>query len=47
MPAALILGFWFDFGGPGIWWGLATGLAVAAVLLNVRFFRSIRDLAFS
>lgn len=47
MPAALILGFWFDLGGPGIWWGLAIGLAVAAVLLNVRFFRSIRDLAFS
>jgi putative efflux protein, MATE family len=47
LPAALILGFWADLGGKGIWWGLAIGLAVAAVLLNVRFFRSVRQLAFS
>jgi MATE family multidrug resistance protein len=38
-PAAWLIGFPLGFGGPGIWAGLAIGLAVAALLLNVRFFR--------
>lgn len=37
MPAAWLLGFRAGLGGPGIWIGLATGLALAAILLNVRF----------
>lgn len=47
MPAALFLGFGAGFGGQGIWWGLAIGLAGAAFLLNYRFFRSERDLSFA
>lgn len=38
-PAAWLIGFPLGFGGPGIWAGLAIGLAVAALLLNARFFR--------
>jgi MATE family multidrug resistance protein len=38
-PAALVLGEYFGFRGPGVWAGLAIGLAFAAVLLTVRFFR--------
>lgn len=36
-PIAYLLGFTFGFGGVGVWAGLATGLAFAAVLMNVRF----------
>ena len=36
-PLAVALGFGFDGGAEGIWIGLAAGLAVAAVLLNLRF----------
>ena len=36
-PLAVALGFGFDGGAVGIWVGLAAGLAVAAVLLNLRF----------
>jgi len=39
VPAAYILGFTLDFGGPGVWSGLAIGLAVAAVLMNWRYFK--------
>ena len=42
LSAAYGLGFGLGYGGPGIWAGLAIGLGVAAVLLNVRFAR--RDL---
>ena len=42
LPAAYILGFTLDWGGVGVWSGLVIGLAVAAVLLNHRFwFRSV------
>lgn len=37
-PLAVALGFGFDGGAEGIWIGLAAGLAVAAVLLNLRFY---------
>ena len=39
VPAAYVLGFVMDFGGQGIWSGLAIGLAVAAILMNWRYFR--------
>jgi MATE family multidrug resistance protein len=42
MPAAYLLGFAAGFGGIGIWWGLALGLMVAAVLMNHRFLRRER-----
>ena len=38
VPAAYIFGFVLDFGGQGIWSGLALGLAVAAILMNWRYF---------
>jgi MATE family multidrug resistance protein len=37
-PVAWLLGFPAHLGAPGIWWGLALGLAVAAVLLTTRFW---------
>jgi MATE family multidrug resistance protein len=42
MPAAYLLGFPAGFGGVGIWWGLALGLAAAAILMNRRFVRRER-----
>lgn len=38
-PAAWLLGFATPLGGVGVWAGLSIGLGVAAILLNVRFFR--------
>ena len=38
-PAALILGEYAGFRGPGVWAGLAIGLAFASILLTWRFFR--------
>ena len=38
-PAAYVLGFVLDYGGQGVWGGLAIGLATAAVLMNWRYFR--------
>lgn len=38
-PVAWVLGFPMGWGPTGIWWGLAVGLAAAAVVLNVRFWR--------
>ncbi len=38
MPASYLLGFGLGWGGVGIWLGLASGLAVAAVLLMLRFW---------
>lgn len=38
VPSAYIFGFVFDFGGQGVWAGLATGLSVAAILMNWRYF---------
>lgn len=37
-PLAIAVGFGFATGAVGIWVGLASGLAVAAVLLNLRFY---------
>lgn len=41
-PAAYALGFPLGLGGPGIWLGLTFGLAVAAGLLNLRFWRGAK-----
>lgn len=41
-PVAWTLGFPLAYGPEGIWWGLATGLAMAAVLLGTRFHRMSR-----
>lgn len=37
-PVSYVLGFVAGWGGVGIWIGLAIGLAVAAVLLSIRFW---------
>ena len=37
LPTAYIFGFVLDWKGEGIWLGLATGLAVTAVALTIRF----------
>jgi len=36
LSAAYVFGFVMDLGGVGIWSGLALGLGVAALLLNIR-----------
>lgn len=38
IPGSYLFGFVLDLGGVGIWLGLVIGLAVAAVLLSVRFW---------
>ena len=35
-----MFGFVLGWGGAGVWLGLVSGLAVAAVLLNLRFWFS-------
>ncbi len=42
LPVAYLLGIRLGFGPAGIWGGLAAGLAVAAVLLGIRFLRLTR-----
>lgn len=37
LGSGIPLAFWFDFGGIGLWWGLAIGLAVSASLLFLRW----------
>ncbi|NNF04304.1 MAG: MATE family efflux transporter [Rhodothermales bacterium] len=37
LTGAWLLGFVFDLGEVGLWWGLVLGLAAAAVLLSFRF----------
>jgi len=39
LAVAIVLGFRLHWGGLGIWIGLATGLAVVAVLMLVRWVR--------
>jgi len=39
VPVAALLGFPLGLEGPGLWWGLALGLAVAAIWLTLRFAR--------
>ncbi|MEN9232417.1 MAG: MATE family efflux transporter [Thermostichus sp. DG02_5_bins_236] len=42
LPTGYWLGFGLGMGGFGLWWGLAIGLTVAAVILTVRFARLTR-----
>jgi MATE family multidrug resistance protein len=39
LPMGYLLGIRWGYGPSGIWWGLAAGLAVAAVMLGFRFVR--------
>ena len=41
VPAAYVMCFVLGWGGIGVWGGLALGLAVAAILLNWRFWRTV------
>ena len=38
MPCSYVLGFVLGGGGIGVWSGLVTGLGIAAILLNIRFW---------
>jgi MATE family multidrug resistance protein len=42
LPTGYGLGFGVGMGGFGLWWGLAIGLTVAAVILTLRFARLTR-----
>jgi MATE family multidrug resistance protein len=37
LPSSYYLGIYLDFGAPGVWVGLALGLAVVCFLLSLRF----------
>lgn len=37
LPLGYALGFWFDFGAAGIWYGLLIGLTITGLLLLFRF----------
>lgn len=37
-PLGWVLCFYFGIGAVGIWWGLAAGIATAAILLTLRFY---------
>jgi multidrug resistance protein, MATE family len=39
LPVSAALGLWLDVGPPGIWWGLALGIGVVAILLTHRIRR--------
>jgi MATE family multidrug resistance protein len=39
IPGGYLLGFVFGYGATGLWWGLALGLSVTAVMLAWRFWR--------
>lgn len=41
VPMSYLLGFTLGFGGMGVWGGLGIGLGVAAILLNLRFWRTV------
>ncbi|MGJ8698083.1 MAG: MATE family efflux transporter [Verrucomicrobiaceae bacterium] len=42
IPAGLLLANRFGLGAAGIWWGLAIGLAIAAIILTARVFKIAR-----
>jgi MATE family multidrug resistance protein len=44
LPAAYLFGFVADWKGTGVWLGLVAGLAIAAVLLLIRFWGYVRHL---
>lgn len=39
LPMAVLLGFHFDLGVTGIWWGLCAGLTAVAIALLLRFLK--------
>ena len=39
IPGGYLLAFVFGYGASGLWWGLALGLSITAVMLAWRFFR--------
>lgn len=39
LPMGYFLGVRWGYGPSGIWWGLATGLAAASIMLGLRFVR--------
>jgi MATE family multidrug resistance protein len=41
VPMSYLLGFTFGFEGVGVWGGLGIGLGVAAIFLNLRFWRNV------
>ena len=43
MTTAYTLGFIFDLGAQGVWWGLVTGLSASAVLMLTRFRLLLRQ----
>lgn len=43
LTSGCLLGFKLGLGGVGLWWGLALGLMVAAIVLPWRFFRNTYD----
>jgi MATE family multidrug resistance protein len=43
LPLGYLLGIRWGYGPAGIWWGLAAGLAAAAVMLGLRFGRLTRE----
>jgi MATE family multidrug resistance protein len=38
LPTSYALAFWFGYGAIGLWFGLVVGLAIASLLLNLRFW---------
>jgi MATE family multidrug resistance protein len=42
LPMSLVLGFSFGLGPPGLWWGLALGLAASGLLLLGRVVTILR-----
>ncbi|MGE9268845.1 MAG: MATE family efflux transporter [Verrucomicrobiales bacterium] len=45
IPTGLFLAHQMDLGARGIWWGLASGLGIAALILSLRLHRLIRNAA--
>jgi MATE family multidrug resistance protein len=41
LPSSYFLGGYFGFGGVGVWAGLVVGLSLAAIMLNIRFWRRL------